>query len=442
MSTIAALARDCVALSPETSIAAAAETLLDSACEPFLSLPVLEGNRPVGVLTRHAVQQVYLSRFGRDLYGRRTVADLMQRDPICVEADSTVEDASPQVTARIGFPIREDFIITRDGDYAGMGVVVDLLKAMDQRIARRNQELAGALHRLKESQAHLVQSEKMASLGQMVAGVAHELNTPLGYVRNNVEMLQGLVAGLRAVADETLDLVHLLGDADADPDHVAAQVMATRQRLDRDAPQLLLEDLGQLLEDTIYGCTQIGELVSSLKDFSRLDRAASEDVDINECVAGALLIARNVLKERVEVLRDLGDLPPIACVPSQINQVLLNLITNGAQAIDGRGRILVRTRHEGGHVSITVQDTGKGIPRDVLPRIFDPFFTTKPVGQGTGLGLAICYRIVQEHGGALRVASAPGRGTRFVVSLPVSRDLPATAANTALPAPEHRRMHA
>ena len=184
------------------------------------------------------------------------------------------------------------------------------------------------------------------------------------------------------------------------------------------APELLAEDLQQLFADTDYGLGQIAELVVGLKDFARLDRAMSEQVDLNDCIRSALLIARNNLKDRAEVLQQLGELPAIACAPSQINQVLLNLLNNAAQAIDGFGRILVKTWAEADDVLISIEDSGRGMSAEVQKRIFDPFFTTKAVGEGTGLGLSISFKIIQDHGGTIRVASVLGRGTRFVLRLP------------------------
>jgi signal transduction histidine kinase len=431
MSNVAELVRACPFIAPDESIARAAEIMLDPACGDFLSLPVIDGVTPVGIVTRHLLQNIYLSRFGRELHARKSVADVMGRKPILVEAGTPVEEASPHITARIGFPIREDFIVTRDGSYAGVGVVVDLLKAMERSIAHRNEEIAGAYRQLKESQIHLVQSEKMASLGQMVAGVAHELNTPLGYVRNNVELISALTAGMREIADANRQLLCLLDTPDADPAIIASFVSRMRDEAENGQAALLLDDLTQLLDDTLFGCGQIAELVSSLKDFSRLDRQSSENIDINECVRTALLIARNVIKDKAEVTQDLGALPVCRCVPSQINQVLLNLITNAAHAIEQRGRILIRTRSEAGQVTISIQDTGKGMTPEVMEKIFDPFFTTKPVGQGTGLGLSISYRIIQEHGGTIRVASQSGKGTRFLISLPLASSSAITTGSTS-----------
>lgn len=162
-------------------------------------------------------------------------------------------------------------------------------------------------------------------------------------------------------------------------------------------------------------------MVGNLKNFSRLDQARLDRINLNEALESALNIVRHIFRDRIEVVRQFSDVPHIECAPSQINQVFLNLFTNAAQAIEGNGKLLLRTYTDDTHVIASIQDNGKGMPREIIQRVFDPFFTTKDVGQGTGLGLSICYQIVRQHDGYIRVASKPGRGTRFLVAIPIQR---------------------
>ena len=416
------LLRPVAALPPSLSISDVADQLLAPEHRRFLSLPVVEGGRPIGLVSRYTLQDIFMQRFGRDLWGRRPVADVMNAEPLVLSLDSNLEQAAKQVTAGLQYPITEDFILVDgDGLYRGLGTVLDLLKAMELRIAQRNRVLRQALVDLKESQAQLVQSEKMASLGQMVAGVAHELNTPLGYVRNNVQLLDQLSAPLVELARSQAALADCLADPTCDEARLAQALEAAAAMREQAAPEQLADDLRQLLDDTLYGLGQIGELVVGLKDFARLDRAMDEAVDLNDCVRSALLIARNHIKDKAEVVLGLGELPAVSAAPSQINQVLLNLLTNAAQAMVGDGRIQIRSWAEGDWVCVSVQDSGCGMAPEVARRIFDPFFTTKPVGEGTGLGLSISYKIIQDHGGSIRVASELGRGTRFLIRLPTAQ---------------------
>ncbi|NQD93020.1 CBS domain-containing protein [Pseudomonas sp. CrR25] len=426
MTTASALVRllkPVAPLAPEMSVADVADRLLTPEHKSFLSLPIVdEAGRPLGLVSRTILQDIFMQRFGRDLRGRHPVREVMNPAPLVINLDTSLEEAAKQITGQLQYPITEDFIlIDGQGVYRGLGTVLDLLKAMEARIAQRNQVLRRALVDLKESQAQLVQSEKMASLGQMVAGVAHELNTPLGYVKNNLQLLRELSTPLFQLAEAQAALADCLGDPGCDEARLADALEHAAKARELAAPELLVDDLSQLFGDTLYGLEQIGELVVGLKDFARLDRAISEEVDLNECIRSALVIARNTIKDKAEVLLELAELPRIPCTPSQINQVLLNLFTNAAQAIDGFGQIRVKTWADASALFVSVQDNGRGMSADVQARIFDPFFTTKPVGQGTGLGLSISFKIIQDHGGLIRVASEPGRGTRFLIRLPLPR---------------------
>ena len=251
-------------------------------------------------------------------------------------------------------------------------------------------DLSSTMKNLRESQAQLVQSEKMASLGQMVAGVAHEINTPLGYARSNAEIVRTSLADIRELCGAQDRALRLMTAANASDEEVAEAMAAAEERRQSVPAAELMEDLDSLLRDTDHGLAQIAELVSSLKDFSRVDRSRADLFDVNAGIDSALKICNNQIKHRVAVERLFGDTPQIECSPSQLNQVFLNLFTNAAQAIDGEGLITVVTGAEPGGVYVKISDSGSGMSEEVRRRIFEPFFTTKPVGKGTGLG---CFTI-------------------------------------------------
>ncbi len=276
------------------------------------------------------------------------------------------------------------------------------------------------------SQAQVIHTTKLASLGQMVAGVAHEINTPLGFVKSNVEVVSDLISEYEAAVTKVMTGVDLLLSLDASMvDRAKAAIQKARIELAR---ATTLNEARELLEDSAEGLKQMSSLVLNLKGFARVDRDGMDTIDLNDSIRSALTIAGHQLRDRIQVVQELGDVPKVKCMPSQINQVFLNMITNAAQAMDDEGKLTIRSVAKPNVVEVSFEDTGSGIPDDVLPKIFDPFFTTKPVGEGTGLGLSIVHKIIQGHGGAIRVKSQIGKGTTFFVELPIAQKPAAKAA--------------
>jgi len=421
VANVLALRRNVEPISSDTTVSEAADQILSEGYGEMLCLPIVDEGRPVGVISRHRFNEIFLTRFGREIHGRKPVARFMNAMPLTVEYNLPLEAAAEVVSAQLAAPITEDFIITHEGRYIGMGVVVDLLAAMQKRLNQQVRHTALAYRKLKSSQAALVQSEKMASLGQMVAGVAHEMNTPLGYVRNNVEMLQGVFTQMNEALGQHEALAQLLTDPDADEPALGEQ-LGRVLTLDADLrASNMIEEASVLFGDTLFGVDQLKGLVVNLRNFSRLDAAQTSRVQLNDCVDQTLVIANSVLKDKARIVKHLAPgLPEFRGGPSQINQIILNLVTNAAQAIPhGDGEIVLTSWAEADMVHLSVADNGKGIAPEHLARVFDPFFTTKPQGEGTGLGLSISFQIAQAHGGTLSVRSEPGRGSTFTLSLPV-----------------------
>lgn len=307
----------------------------------------------------------------------------------------------------------------------------DANESLEERVAERTHELESALDQLKQSEALLIQSEKMSSLGQMVAGVAHEVNTPLAYVKSSLESVDRQLPHLAELNGQAERLLEMLRAEKVNEADLTSQFGTVSSLLDQMRANQVLPDMKALVRDGLYGIAQISELVNNLRNFARLDRSKLAEFNLNEGIASALMIAKNAVKHKT-IKRELGAIPNVICSPSQINQVLLNLITNAAQATrdDASGVIIIRSSVRGeNQVVLEVEDNGHGIPEDVLPKIFDPFFTTRDVGQGTGLGLSIVYKIVEQHGGRVSVISKVGVGTRFTVQLPTI----ATSGESAQP---------
>ena len=269
-------------------------------------------------------------------------------------------------------------------------------------------------------QGRVVQAEKLASIGLLSAGVAHEINNPLAYVSNNLAVLERDVGGLALVLaayEEARPIVET-----ADPE-LAERI--ARLTLENDLPYIQ-GNLGPMLQSTRQGVKRVTAIVQNLREFARLDQAAIDRLDLNAAISCCLELIRGRLeRHKIDVVQNLGEIPPIVCAPGQINQVILNLLLNAQQAIEetgrGRGRIEIGTRTNGREVILEITDDGCGIPKEIHSRIFDAFFTTKPVGEGTGLGLSISHSIVSDHGGRIEFESTPGKGSRFRVILPVEK---------------------
>ncbi len=294
----------------------------------------------------------------------------------------------------------------------------------DAELRRRNIELTELNDQLSMAQQQLVQSEKLASIGQLAAGVAHEINNPIGYIFSNFGTLQTYLAQLF----DMLDVYQQAEASVADPE-MAARLRAMREDIDLG---FLREDIPALMSESKEGIVRVRHIVQDLKDFSRVD-ANQEWVwaDLHQGIDSTLNIVANEVKYKAEVVKEYGDIPDIECLPLQINQVVMNLVVNAAHAIGAeRGRIAVRTGVlDAEQVWLEVEDNGSGIGPEALSRIFDPFFTTKAVGKGTGLGLSLAYGIVQKHAGRIEVDTELGRGTRFRVVLPVRHSVPEQEAD-------------
>lgn len=291
--------------------------------------------------------------------------------------------------------------------------------SLEERVAARTALLSKANSDLKDSQSQLIHAEKMSSLGQMVAGISHEINTPLWYLMNNSSVIQERLEKMT----ELCGVAKSMTAGARSPDSIREAIRGGLRDMVRLLKGGLEDDIDEardLIQDSISGLEDLTLLAQGLKDFSRLDRAVHGEFDVNEGLDKALLVASNRVKGRITVHKYYRDVPSVYCSASQINQVFLNLLTNAADAISGSGDIVIQTWEEDGNVHIGISDSGSGIPADVLPNILDPFFTTKEVGKGTGLGLSIVDQIVTKHNGEVHIESEAGEGTCVTVTLPVS----------------------
>lgn len=297
--------------------------------------------------------------------------------------------------------LQENELITRD------------LQRTTAQLGREKEEQHKLILKLEEADNQLLQSEKLASIGQLAAGVAHEINNPIGFVNSNLGTLSTYVADLLRLIDAYERVAPQL------PDSVEkAELVALHQQTDL---HYLREDITALIAESIDGTARVRQIVQDLRDFSRIGQVDYERVDLHAGLDSTINLVWNEIRFKAALVREYGELPAVECIPSQINQVFMNLLVNAAHAIPEHGTITLRSGCEGPQVWISVSDDGIGIKAEHLSKIFDPFFTTKPVGKGTGLGLSVSYGILNKHGGRITVDSRPGEGTTFVVWLPINR---------------------
>jgi two-component system, NtrC family, sensor kinase len=306
-------------------------------------------------------------------------------------------------------PIRGPVVLARVRAQLQARAAREILRKNNARLERKIEESAQAL---ETAQMQLIQSEKMAAMGQLAAGVAHEINNPIGFVGSNLGTLDNYLRDIFSLLDAYEQAGHALGDPPA-----LAPVEEMRRKIDI---AYLRRDIGDLLAESREGVMRVRRIVQDLQSFSRSGDSGWQWADVHQGIEAMLKIASSELRYHCSIVRRYGTLPPIWCIPSQLNQVFMNLLINAGQAVADKGEIVIVTEALGDDtVCIRVIDNGCGIPPENLERIFDPFFTSKPVGKGTGLGLSISWGIVRRHGGDIAVESSPGKGTTFSVTLPV-----------------------
>jgi len=336
--------------------------------------------------------------------------EMLSRHGLYLPDDLSAGETLHQVNGR--WFICKSYPFTTDAAGEVSGSVVTIHDFTERK--RVNSELEQAYCELKATQARIVQQEKMASIGQLAAGVAHEINNPMGFISSNLRTLAKYNEKQHEFIKAQSAVIETLMDAE-----MADALRDKRRALKID---YILEDGRELIKESLDGAERVRTIVQNLKSFSRVDEVEFKLTDINVCITSTINIVWSELKYKVNLVKELSEIPPLLCYPQQINQVIMNLLVNAGQAIEKQGEITVRSWHENGSIYASVSDTGCGIPSTVLNRIFEPFFTTKDVGKGTGLGLSITYDIVKNHDGEITVESEPGKGTTFTIRLPMVSD--------------------
>lgn len=371
------------------------------------SLPVHEHDLEAEVARLNKVVLVLMNRVERSISIQDSDCNLLQA--------IMLEEQVRRRTEELENALRENEKVNRDLQRAKeqMELEIQERKNAEAEVLCRNAELTELNNKLSYAHEQLMQSEKLVSIGQLAAGVAHEINNPIGYLFSNFNTLKNYQASLFEILD-----AYRKAERSIDSKEVLSGIHALCERLELD---YLREDISALMRESEEGIVRVRKIVQDLKDFSHVDGPQEwQWTNLHQCINSTLNIINSEIKYKADVVKEYGQIPDIECLSSQINQVIMNLVVNATHAIEEpRGRITIRTGSGDKDVWIEVSDTGCGIPKENLSRIFDPFFTTKPVGKGTGLGLSLSYGIVQKHDGRIDVYSEVGKGTTFRVTLPI-----------------------
>ncbi len=279
-------------------------------------------------------------------------------------------------------------------------------------LQKTNRELKKAYRKLEDAQAQLLQSEKMAGIGQLAAGIAHEINNPIGFISSNLTTFNEYIQDITRLIQKYEEL------GPNNFEKIRREVEDLKREVDIG---FILQDIKNLAGESLEGTERVKKIVTDLKDFSHVDESELKYADINKGLESALNIIRNEIKYKAEVIKEYGELPEVLCYPMQLNQVFMNILLNAVQAIEKKGEIKISTNYnnKGNYAEVRIKDTGSGISEENIKKIFNPFFTTKDVGKGTGLGLSISYGIIKKHKGKIDINSEPGWGSEFIITLPV-----------------------
>ncbi len=327
------------------------------------------------------------------------------------------EDGSVEQVILVSRDVTQDYIKANE-----IKALNEKLKKTTIEVNAKNLKLEKALKDLEETQAQIIQSEKMASIGQLAAGVAHEINNPIGFVSSNLRTLTDYRQDIGQMIVLYRNFIKEIKDTTETqlPPTLMDRLKEIEDTEDKIDIEYIQQDLDELISDCLDGTDRIRKIVLDLKDFAHPGEDAPKETDINTGLESTLNVVYNELKYKAKIIKNFGEVPLIQCYPQQINQVFMNILVNAAQAIEKSGEIRINTESRGEWVEVRISDTGCGISEDHLTRIFDPFFTTKDVGKGTGLGMNIAYNIIQKHNGFINVESKLGEGTTFTVRLPLA----------------------